>query len=132
MPGWGADGSFDFPSGVQVTLVNRFVWVLRPVGYKQLPAASLAAIPADSLGVPDDGGYMLYISSGPIWDGSLSSCCEMIGVRARMVCIDPVIGGDAMDITKRSTAITLTAVAADRRCIGVFCSIRCKTWSAAT
>ena len=132
MPGWGADGRFSFPSGVSVTLVNRLVWVLRPIGYKRLPSASLASISPNILGVPDEGPFILYISSGPIREGSISHCCESIGVEAKVVCIDPVIGGDAMDITKRSTAIVLTAAAADRRCVGVFWSIRCKTWSAAT
>ena len=44
MPAWGGVGFFEYPNGVRVMLYNRFVYVLRPVGYKNSPALSLPLV----------------------------------------------------------------------------------------
>ena len=42
MPAWGADGHFAYPNGVRVTFHNRYVLVIRPIGYKFNPDKAIA------------------------------------------------------------------------------------------
>ena len=132
MPGWETKGYATYPSGVSIEIMNHRVWVLRPLGYKDSPQLGLATISPKSISVQSEDPYVLYISSGPDWEGSIKKRCSLAGVNATIVLIDPCIGGPIMDITQKPTATAISIAAADDRCDGVFASIRCKTWSAAT
>lgn len=71
VPAWGEVGHLTYPNGVSIQIHNRNVLVLRPLGYKLSPSLSLAAVTAESLGVPNDGDYVLYLGSGPHRSGDL-------------------------------------------------------------
>ena len=42
MPSWGMDGYFEYPNGIRVTLLNRQVLIVRPIGYKESPALNVS------------------------------------------------------------------------------------------
>ena len=128
MPSGGGDGQLIYPSGVTVTIMNRDVFILRPVGYRANPSKALATISVEDLGVPNEGYYMLCIASGSDRVGGIKWWSQELQAPFTVVLIDPIIGGVNMDITKRPTATALTIAASNRRCFGVFWCIRCKTW----
>ena len=49
MPGWGADGYFEYINGVRVTVLNRQVLIVRPIGYKESPALVINETTPESL-----------------------------------------------------------------------------------
>ena len=66
MPPYGADGSFTYPNGVRITLLNRYVLGVRPIGYKLSPQSRLGCLASSAvhaLGVPAQGLYFVYIGS---------------------------------------------------------------------
>ena len=131
MPAWGRDGYFEYPSGVRVTLLNRSVLIVRPIGYKINPERALAAqsaVSADSLGVPVDGDFGLYLGGGAVRPGDLES--QLIGT-IRVIVIDTCRGGVMHDLTSAAVVEMLIEVASQPRCRFVFVSIECRTWSAA-
>ena len=131
MPPWGADGYFEYPNGVRVTLLNRHVLLLRPLGYKQNPEVLLAAqdaITLESLGVPVDGEYGMYIGANDDWPGDLRS--QLIGT-IRVVPIDKKRGGVLHDITSALVTSKLIDAASTGRCRFVYSSVDCRSWSAA-
>jgi len=131
MPAWGRDGYFEYPSGVRVTLLNRSVLIVRPIGYKINPERALAAqsaVSAESLGVPVDGDFGLYLGGGTARPGDLES--QLIGT-IRVVVIDTCRGGVMHDLTSAAVVETLIEAASQPRCRFVFVSIECRTWSAA-
>jgi len=129
-PGGGGDGKLIYPSGVSVKIMNRDVFVLRPIGYQEQPDKAMVAISPADLGVPDKGHFVLVIASGSDREGGIKWWCEKHGAPFEVVLIDPIVGGPVMDITRKPTATALTIAASARRCVGVFWCIRCKTWSA--
>ena len=131
MPSWGEPGKFVYPNGVSVTVHNRNVLVLRPIGYKDSPAHSLAAIGGGELGVPDRGCYCIYIGSGPYRPTDLGNQVKAIDGFVHVMMIDTRIGGQVHDVTRRPVAAALVLAASSTRCVGVVVSIRCQTWSVA-
>ena len=76
MPPHGADAYFQYPSGVRVTLLNVSVLVLRPIGWKLGPGKGVQgalgmAITMDTLGVPPDGEFGIYLGSGKVRPGDV-------------------------------------------------------------
>lgn len=71
MPAWGEAGTILYPNGVAITVHNRRVLVLRPIGYKQTPLPTLAGITPSELGIPGENKYILYLGSGPHRDTDL-------------------------------------------------------------
>ena len=78
--------------------------------------------------VPELGGYYMYIGAGPARDGDVTSHLRTLG-GSPMVCIDHKRGGYDHDITHAVVQKRLLSIAADKRCLGVFVSIPCKTFS---
>ena len=114
-----------------MTLLNRSVLIVRPIGYKINPERALAAqsaVSADSLGVPVDGDFGLYLGGGAVRPGDLES--QLIGT-IRVVVIDTCRGGVMHDLTSAAVVEMLIEVASQPRCRFVFVSIECRTWSAA-
>lgn len=90
-------------------------------------ALLLAAI--SMLGVPETGGYYLYLCSNTPRAGCVSEQMATLGM-APVVNIDTAIGGYAHDMSHASVANAIVAAASDPRCQGVLASPPCKTWSA--
>lgn len=132
MPAWGEAGTITYPNGVAITVHNRRVLVLRPIGYKQTPLPTLAGVTPSDLGIPVEGNYVLYLGSGPQKDTDVDHQLQGMRATVRAVMIDIRIGGTAHDLTRRPVAAALISAARDGRCVGVIASIRCKTWSVAT
>ena len=135
MNAWGKGGHFSYPGGVTVSFLNKSVFVLRPLGYKEPVLAGIeVAITSDQLGVPQDGDYVLYVGSGPGPPrvGSLTDCLAALHTPVTLVLIDPIIGGSAHNIVSGPVAAALVAAARSPRCKGVLVTIRCRTWSVST
>ena len=138
LPPWGQDGYFEFPSGVRVTLYNRFVYIVRPIGYKVSPSIGLVASGNDtmkkdarSMGFPDDGDYVIYLGSGPRRKGDMTDAGKLTGLKAVVIHIDVKVGGQAHNFMVPSVMRTLLWAASNERCICVLVSINCKTFSVA-
>ena len=78
--------------------------------------------------VPESGGYYMYIGAGPARDGDVASHLKELG-GSPIICIDIKRGGYDHDITHSAVQDRLLAIAASARCLGVFVSIPCKTFS---
>ena len=128
LPPWGASGHFEFPSGVQVPLLNTAVTVVRPIGYKDHPISGLAAVTLSDLGVPAEGRYILSICSGKRRAGDLG---EQLRGDVTVVHIDLLVGGCKHNIVFASVAHALAEAAGDDRCAGAFMALDCSTWSCA-
>ena len=90
-------------------------------------SALLAGIAA--LGVPQTGGYLLYLGSGSVRDEGFSAqVAQLQGPHT--VPIDVCVGGYAHDMSHPDVAQAVIAAASDPRCAGVLASPPCKTWSA--
>ena len=131
MPGYGGDGTLSFMNGVTVTVYNRKVLALRPLGYKAPPSSALALVTTELLGIPSSGDFVFYIGSGPPHESDIAAHASELGVEAFIVFIDPLKGGEAHDITKRPTVAAMLIGAKLPRCRGAIISIRCKSWSVA-
>jgi len=83
-----------------------------------------------SITVPEQGGYYLYIGSGPSRPGSLSEAMASIK-EAPVVNIDLKVGGYAHDLHSPPVIARLRQLASDPRCLGVLGSVPCRTWSTA-
>ena len=127
VPPWGGDGYFEYPSGVRVCLLNRNVLVTRPIGYKDSPSLGLPSVTLDSLGIPSDGSYGLYIAAGSRRAGDVTSHLDG---RLPLVPFDVKIGGDAHNLLNPAVARALVAAATDTRCVAVLESLDCSTWTA--
>ena len=128
VPAWGAAGYFEFPSGVQVPLLNTGVTVVRPIGYKVHPSAGLAAVTVSDLGVPAEGRFILSICSGRRRTGDLGE--QLLGDTA-VVHIDLLVGGCKHNIVFPAVAVALVEAAGYDRCDGSFMALDCSTWSTA-
>ena len=128
LPAWGEDGYFEYPSGVQVTILNRNVTVCRPIGYKESPSVGLTSCTPELLGVPAEGKYGLYIGSGERRAGDVGDC---VGDKVPTVCIDLKIGGKSHNLLIPSVATAVVTAAVDPRCAYILISVDCSTWSAA-
>ena len=132
MPGYGENGTLAFKGGITVTVHNRKVLALRPLGYKISPAAApaLAATTAD-IGVPANGDFAYYIGSGPRHEHDIARHASELGVEAFIVFIDIAVAGELHNLLKRPTIASMLVGAKLDRCRGAIVSIRCKSWSAA-
>jgi hypothetical protein len=135
MPSWGANCTGTFPNGVIITLLNRDVLVLRPLGYKPSPAKALTAAGDltghNPLGIPATGLYFLYIGAGHRREHDLTEQCAAKKLPVPVL-IDPVIGGRSHDITLVETKdAAIGAIKSTGRCIGTLVSNTCATWSVA-
>ena len=131
MPSWGHNGYFEYPSGVRVTLLNRHVLIVRPIGYKLNPErspAAMSAVTPDALGIPPDGDFGLYLGGGDQRPGDLES--QLAGT-IRVAVIDTRRGGVLHDLTSVTVVALLIEAAGWKRCRFVFISIECRTWSSA-
>ena len=89
--------------------------------------ALLAAI--TMLGVPQTGGYLMYLcSNAPRTGGLAQHVADLNG--PSVVNIDVRVGGYAHDLSHATVAQAVIAAASDPRCAGVMASVPCKTWSA--
>ena len=80
--------------------------------------------------VPEQGGFFLYVGSGPLWENSVSAhVLKMTG--QHVVSVDLKVGGYNHDISSPPVAKELRRLADDPRCLGVLGSIPCKTYSPA-
>ena len=141
MPAWGGNCKATYPNGVFITLLNRDVLVLRPLGYKESPSKPMPTLTSvatvargETLGIPDDHDFVLYIGSGPRRHDDLTSACLNLGVDAEIVLLDPLIGGTQHDATNpgfKDAVIKAVTPTDKRRCVGALFAIRCKTWSVA-
>eukprot|EP00966_Prymnesium_polylepis_P323304 7379509-Prymnesium_polylepis.1 len=129
LPGWGADGVLTWPNGVKVRVLNKYVTILRPLGYKLHPEAALASVTVDDLGVPADGDYIIYLGSGRRRDGDVPSQVDEMGVNVSVVLVDPKLRGVLNDLTKRPVALALVKAGSDPRCRMLLSSTRCCTWT---
>ena len=127
LPAWGGEGSFEFPNGVIVPLLNRHVWVIRPLGYKESPKPTMSFVTLDSIGIPDNGCYGLYIASGYKRGGDVTSQIKSFP----LVHIDIRVGGESHNLLDPDVAATLLKAARDSRCIAIMESIDCATWTSA-
>lgn len=130
MPAWGLDGSLAYPNGVTITLLNRDVLVLRPLGYRPMPAKPLTL---HALSVPS-ADYFLYIGSGPRHNDDLAVQCAAANVKAEVVMIDVLIRDEHHNITiadVKSSIIKAVESPDGGRCRGALISITCRTWSIA-
>jgi len=125
LPAWGKDGFFEFPDGVQLSFLNRQVFVLRPMGYTESPSTALVAVRAEDFGIPEEGPYGLYLCSGPARAGDVTSHLEGDFPFVR---IDKLLGHD---LSLRPVASALIGAAASERCMSVLASLECRTWSSA-
>ena len=82
-----------------------------------------------ALGVPQTGGYILYLCSNLPRPGSFTEQVAKLG-GPRVVSVDVRVGGYSHDLSHASVADAVIAAASDSRCAGVLASIPCKTWSA--
>ena len=128
----GENGTIAFKGGVTVTVHNRKVLALRPLGYKISPAAApaLTATTAD-IGVPANGDFVYYIGSGPRHEHDVARHASELGVEAFIVFIDITVAGELHNLLKRPTIAAMLVGAKLDRCRGAIVSIRCKSWSAA-
>ena len=128
MPAWGKDGYFEFQNGARVTMVNRYVYVIRPLGYKLNPdkGPAFAAVDIATLGIPAQGDFSLYIGSGEPHPGDIKSHLKPA---IFTVCIDKKHGGVAQDITRSAVGNALVAAASLERCRFVWISLNCNTYS---
>ena len=100
---------------------------LGTVGEHTVCSALLTALA--TLGVPQTGGYLLYLCSGAARDASFSA--QVAGLQGPpVVNVDVGVGGYAHDMSHASVAQAVIAAASDPRCAGVLASPPCKTWSA--
>ena len=139
MPPWGEDSSFQYPNGVIVTLLNRDVLVLRPLGYTPQPQKSLKAagaatateplISPERLGIPKSGPFVLYLGSGPRREHDLTDQCKSVQAGVAVVLIDILIDS-THDMTNGLLMRSLLTHVTERT-RGLISSTRCKTWSVA-
>ena len=94
MPAWGEDAQACFPNGVTITLLNRDVLILRPLGYRPQVAKplSIAAslVTAEMLGIPPEGDFILYLGSGPPREDDLEKQCSSLALSIKLVPLDPL------------------------------------------
>ena len=113
---------------MSVPLLNRNVLVLRPIGYKASPSLGLASITTESLGVPANGDYDLYVASGARRDGDVG---DILSDHLPIVSIDVRVGGQKHNLLDPAVGKALVAAARDPRCTAVLESLDCSTWTAA-
>ena len=134
MPPYGEHGYFMYPSGVKVTLLNRHVLVVRPIGYKVSPHTNLqclASAAIQDLGVPEKGLYFVYVGANePRPNDVLSQMAGRINGTFTGVPIDIKIGGEAHNVERESVATALCVVAGDARNLGTLTSPECASFSA--
>ena len=109
MPPHGTDGYMQFATGVRVTLLNRQVLVVRPIGYKISPESRLSCLALSartSLGVPKSGDYFVYLCSNVPREGDLPSAMAN-ACNCGAVTIDTRIGGDDHDLRKEPVVTAL-------------------------
>ena len=135
MPEWGGDGYFVYPNGIRVTLLNRNVLLVRPIGYKPSPERSMAtanasasAVTLEALGIPVDGDFGMYLGANHPRPGDLEA--QLTG-SIRLVCIDTCRGGVLHDLTSPSVTEALVDAASLARCRFAYSSVECRTWSSA-
>ena len=128
MPPWGADGHFEYPNGVRVTFHNRFVLVVRPIGYKLNPdkAIALFSVTIESLGVPSEGAFGFYLGAGEDRPHNLER--QLSSDTFCMVPIDEC-RNSAHDIANPAVASALITAASLNRCLLVYASINCNTYT---
>ena len=81
------------------------------------------------LGVPQTGGFILYLcSNAPRPDSLQAQVAKLGGVP--VVNVDVRVGGYNHDMSHPPVANAVIAAASDSRCLAVMASIPCKTWSA--
>ena len=127
LPSWGADGYFEFPNGVRVKLYNRYVYVLRPVGYKDSPAMAMAVSSLADLGIPETGEFIFALGYGHRREGDLCAGAEEVDLGVPIVPIDIKIGGNLHNYTLPHVLSTVVSAASEDRCLGTFVSTRCRT-----
>ena len=126
MPAWGGDCVAEWPNGVCVGIFNRNVLVVRPIGYKVSPRASLMSITTSDIGVPEEGPYGVYIASGERRVGDIG--WHLNGTICT-VCIDKAIN-PIMNLLNPDLITLLLGVVGDHRCKFLFESLDCRTWTA--
>ena len=132
MPAWGGDGYMSFPNGVVVKLYNRNVLALRPLGYKPSPSAGIA-LSTKSIGIPEYGGWVAFISSGHRREGDVTDWGKRLGIKAPIVPFDPKICNGHDLTARRFVDLLIGAIdnSPNAKCLGSLMSIRCRTWSPA-
>jgi len=132
MPSGGGDGTIAFHGGVTITVHNRKVLALRPLGFKLTPRASPAlALTLDQIGIPAHGDFIYFIGSGPRHENDVAAHASELGLEAFIVYLDITVGGEAHNFMRRPTIACMIAGGKLDRCRGALISIRCKSWSAA-
>ena len=131
MPGYGQPGYFMFPSGVRVTLLNRHVLVMRPIGYKVSPESHISCLASSvvaAMDVPKHGPYIVYLGANLPRPGDLRDAARAV-LGCGTVAIDLTIDQDAHDLRREAVTAALCVLVAEPRCAGVFGSPPCTTWS---
>jgi hypothetical protein len=119
MPSGGGDGTIAFRGGVTITVHNRKVLALRPLGFKLAPPASPAlALKLDQIGIPAHGDFIYFIGLGPRHENDVAVHASELGLEAFIVYLDITVGGEAQNFMKRPTIACMIAGGKLDRCKG--------------